>query len=341
MDASTSTIAVAKQNGRIVWPESPSLKQYFSLPDSIMYYMAMNPPSPEVYNKLIQSCKYFFERNPILVVKHMNEIDVDTKICAKEDCDGIGDKPCCIKIDLKKIKSKFWLTHELYMDCYTTQNFISMLLPKLFRCDINVLTIFHKDILYDEFKYLASFAKEVEVCNVKMLYTDGKTVMLEKILEVVLKIQYFNYRSNHLLSIAASDSIKNILKLQNLGNLNNFSLFYVPQVFNVDDLFNFIEKFKDTKMRFYFNNELTQEYKNQLDGLTDRVIESNFSKCLIIYHGQDNEKLNALGNDYFTDEEMDDNDGFPDYEFMEFNNIHGEDEYSEDEMDHSEVEEDV
>uniref|UniRef100_A0AC34FM67 Uncharacterized protein n=1 Tax=Panagrolaimus sp. ES5 TaxID=591445 RepID=A0AC34FM67_9BILA len=65
-------------NGKIVWSGGPSLKQYFNLPESVMYYIAMNPSTPEVYLKLIQSCKYFFEKNPILVVADIYD---DTTFC--------------------------------------------------------------------------------------------------------------------------------------------------------------------------------------------------------------------------------------------------------------------
>uniref|UniRef100_A0AC34FGX2 Uncharacterized protein n=1 Tax=Panagrolaimus sp. ES5 TaxID=591445 RepID=A0AC34FGX2_9BILA len=46
----------------------PHGRREWSLPDSIMYYMAMNPKSAEVYQKLVKSCKYFYIKNPIVVV---------------------------------------------------------------------------------------------------------------------------------------------------------------------------------------------------------------------------------------------------------------------------------
>uniref|UniRef100_A0AC34FN25 Uncharacterized protein n=1 Tax=Panagrolaimus sp. ES5 TaxID=591445 RepID=A0AC34FN25_9BILA len=45
--------------------------QEFSLPDSIMHYMAMNPKNAKIYQKLIRSCKYFFVKNQILVISSL------------------------------------------------------------------------------------------------------------------------------------------------------------------------------------------------------------------------------------------------------------------------------
>uniref|UniRef100_A0A914P863 Uncharacterized protein n=1 Tax=Panagrolaimus davidi TaxID=227884 RepID=A0A914P863_9BILA len=159
-----------------------------------MYYMAMNPSNSKFNHKLIQSCKYFFERNPILVVRKMEEIS----ICSNEDCTAYSydDAPCCVKIDIKKIKSKFWLTQKLMadylrMDESPNITFTSLLCPKLFRCEIDDLRICDKIVLFEDFKYLASFATYVTLSNVKMIHRNGKVVMLEKILEAITNIEKF------------------------------------------------------------------------------------------------------------------------------------------------------
>uniref|UniRef100_A0AC34FLZ3 Uncharacterized protein n=1 Tax=Panagrolaimus sp. ES5 TaxID=591445 RepID=A0AC34FLZ3_9BILA len=192
MDASSSSPDNAKPkliNGKIVWSGGPSMRQHFALPESIMYYMAMNPSSAEVYKKLIQTSKYFFEKNPILVAEDICNIYGVTEICSNIECRGFG--VCCVKIDLKKISSKFWFTNGLYLHDNDTQYSFSMLCSKIYRCENSILTLYNQHLMYDEFKFLASSATNVTLGNVKITNNDGSTVMLEKILEAVPKIENF------------------------------------------------------------------------------------------------------------------------------------------------------
>uniref|UniRef100_A0AC34FVH5 Uncharacterized protein n=1 Tax=Panagrolaimus sp. ES5 TaxID=591445 RepID=A0AC34FVH5_9BILA len=49
--------------------------QEWSLPESIIHYMAMNPKKADVYEKLIESCKYFFVQNPIIVAERFAYVE--------------------------------------------------------------------------------------------------------------------------------------------------------------------------------------------------------------------------------------------------------------------------
>uniref|UniRef100_A0AC34G5D1 DUF38 domain-containing protein n=1 Tax=Panagrolaimus sp. ES5 TaxID=591445 RepID=A0AC34G5D1_9BILA len=300
------TTSVAKQNGRIAWPEASSLKQYFSLPYSIMYYMAMNPSTPEVYNKLIQSCKYFFERNPILVVERIDE----KKICAKKECNAIyGNEPCCVGYDITKITCKFWLTDRLLFGRARRKelNYTSLLRPKVFRCEIKKLEIWDNNVLYDDFKCLASFARIVELLRLKLIHCDGKIVMLEKILELIPNIEEFQYHFDDDYSVITNATVKNILQLENLGNLKSFCLYRIPQVFNIVDLSLFIKRHKDTEIFLHFAGNIIEEHKAQLDALIGTIIDSDVSDCLIHYDGQDGEKLKIMESRfYYRDDELDD-----------------------------------
>uniref|UniRef100_A0AC34FLJ4 Uncharacterized protein n=1 Tax=Panagrolaimus sp. ES5 TaxID=591445 RepID=A0AC34FLJ4_9BILA len=167
-------------NGKIVWSSGPSMRQYFALPESIMYYMAMNPSSAEVYKKLIQSCKYFFEKNPILVAA---DIYGETTICSKKECDGYDDEGrCCVKIDLEKFSTKFWFTHAFYLDNTDKPNFTSMLCPKIYRCEAKILSLTDQNLMYDELQFLGSSVEHIGLRFCQITNADGSTVMLGEIL---------------------------------------------------------------------------------------------------------------------------------------------------------------
>ena len=147
MDASNSSLvtkSVIREKPK--WPGSAAAKQHFSLPDSIIYYIAMNPSTPEVYNKLVQTCKYFFEKQPIIVAAKL--IDGKT-ICSKKKCDA--DQKCCVKIDINKSSSKLWLTDEVYLNVGCSYDFTSLLCQKLFRCGIHYLILEGKDVTLGDF----------------------------------------------------------------------------------------------------------------------------------------------------------------------------------------------
>uniref|UniRef100_A0AC34FWQ4 Uncharacterized protein n=1 Tax=Panagrolaimus sp. ES5 TaxID=591445 RepID=A0AC34FWQ4_9BILA len=68
LKADNSMNSVSSQKFYFTGPYS---LQEWSLPDSFMYYIAMNPKSAEVYQKLVKSCKFFYIKNPILVVPRL------------------------------------------------------------------------------------------------------------------------------------------------------------------------------------------------------------------------------------------------------------------------------
>uniref|UniRef100_A0A914PD70 Uncharacterized protein n=1 Tax=Panagrolaimus davidi TaxID=227884 RepID=A0A914PD70_9BILA len=86
----------------------------------------------------------------------------------------------------------------------------------------------------------------------------------------------------------------NILKLQNLKNLELFTFHDIPESLNIRDLSVFIKKYKDVEIEVSFNENIFNNYKNQLDALIDEIIESEVPGHLIIYGGQDEKKLEIM-----------------------------------------------
>ena len=80
--------------------------QRFSLPSWIIYYMAKNPTTPDVYEKLVRSCKYWYPKNPVIVVD---------SIIFREDGFSIEKSEEGIRfgfLSLTQISCKFWI-HSL------------------------------------------------------------------------------------------------------------------------------------------------------------------------------------------------------------------------------------
>uniref|UniRef100_A0A914P459 Uncharacterized protein n=1 Tax=Panagrolaimus davidi TaxID=227884 RepID=A0A914P459_9BILA len=279
--------------GKISWPKSSSIRQYFSLPSNIIYYISKNPSSSEVYNKMIQCCKYFFERNPIIVVPNMEENTVclnDASECQK--C----KKECCIEIDLKKLACKIWFTNQLVIWDPNIAEIPPLFLSKIYRTEIQHLEIHEKFVKYDNFKFLAFTAKDVYLNNVKMVYENGKDVPLEKILEEIPEVEQFYYYFGENSSKISVKTLMNIIKLKNLGNLETFRFYNIFETLNVKDLLIFIKSLKNTKIKLHFHRLISLEYRQQLGGLVDKLIETRQSNCLLKFCWQNNQKFKTLEN---------------------------------------------
>uniref|UniRef100_A0A914PVB1 Uncharacterized protein n=1 Tax=Panagrolaimus davidi TaxID=227884 RepID=A0A914PVB1_9BILA len=159
-------------------------QQSFSLPvDSIIYYILMNPTSPEAYQKLIQSCKYFFINNPILVT--LNFI-----FNSKNGCHTlINETP----FSLNNVGSKFWIVDSITVgnnDSYKACS-LSTIISKIYQCDAKKVTFWNQNtrILYKDFIFVSSKCKELHLLNAAIMYEDDSIVTLEKIVEALPKLK--------------------------------------------------------------------------------------------------------------------------------------------------------
>uniref|UniRef100_A0AC35GQL6 Uncharacterized protein n=1 Tax=Panagrolaimus sp. PS1159 TaxID=55785 RepID=A0AC35GQL6_9BILA len=262
--------------GRIPWPDGPPYEQYFSLPDSIIYYMTMNPSTPKCSLKIIQSCKYFFEKNSILVVKDMEE----TSICINENC----SKLCCETYFVKRTASKFWLTKKLFLLSVEPSFIPKYLRPKIYQSQIKKLGIHDTKVNFNDFLFFASTVEILYLTYVEMTYNDGKNVMIEKILEAVPQIQEFLFFSIDGVSVITESTLKHISKLQNLSNFKKLTLIEITEALNLEDLCTFSKARKDIKFEIYYlTNQISQEYKDQLDEIIAAEKQAENSNLHIKY----------------------------------------------------------
>uniref|UniRef100_A0AC35GNN6 Uncharacterized protein n=1 Tax=Panagrolaimus sp. PS1159 TaxID=55785 RepID=A0AC35GNN6_9BILA len=301
MDVSTSIASM--KHVKISWPEKPSKKQNWLLPDSMIFYIAKNPSSSKVYQKLIQSCKYFFEKNPVLIVTKLESCEekdgINTIMCPNEYCECINNaKKCCIKFDLKKLKlsSKIWVTHELYV-VFGVKNYTSLLCIKLFRCEADHVYLNEKTVKYDDFKLFTSTAKSIILSKNLITYKDGSIVMFDKILECLPKVEMLEFTFDDEVSIVNASTMEII---PNLPSLEEVGLHEIPETLNIGAVNTFIKKYKKAKFQLFYNKNISLEFKNQLESHIVKIIKSNVRNCLIKYDGQDREKFRIMIHRFFN-----------------------------------------
>uniref|UniRef100_A0AC34FMM8 DUF38 domain-containing protein n=1 Tax=Panagrolaimus sp. ES5 TaxID=591445 RepID=A0AC34FMM8_9BILA len=295
--ASTSSASSTPKNihGKVIWPESPSIKQEFAFPDSIIYYLLKNTSYPNIYLKLTQSCKYFFEQNQVVVAARIHEDKTETIMCLndKEICQE-KEEECCLDADIPEIKCKIWLTDELKLSYNNISKCTSLLLPKLYQCECAELVLCCNIATFDDFKKLAAAFKKFVIFDLKITNSDGSIVMLDSILEACSNVESFDYWFVRGTDAATASTLMDMSKLQNLKNLKHLELNDIPEIFDVEDIFSFAKTHINATMMFDFHWSISEEYKTQLDSVIDRIIELPNLRCCISYEGQNEEKLEIL-----------------------------------------------
>uniref|UniRef100_A0AC34FL45 Uncharacterized protein n=1 Tax=Panagrolaimus sp. ES5 TaxID=591445 RepID=A0AC34FL45_9BILA len=118
--------------------------------------------------------------------------------------------------------------------------------------------------------------------------------MLDKIIESIPNIEEFNYTFGENLSMVTKSTVKNIANLKNLQHLSNLLLWNIPETLNLEDLSLFIKNRINTKFLLTFCDNISEQYKDQLNALIDTIIKSKFSSRQICYAGQNREKEHIM-----------------------------------------------
>uniref|UniRef100_A0A914Y263 Uncharacterized protein n=1 Tax=Panagrolaimus superbus TaxID=310955 RepID=A0A914Y263_9BILA len=137
-----------------------------------MHYIARNPKNAKVYQKLVQSCKYFFIKNPILVYE------------------GISFDICWYDINenwlmMNQTSCKLWITHYLQITPRNHEDIphASSLIPKIYQFDLFDLNLSILTISYNVFMSLCSSVKTLSLNRATVKNDDGTVVSFEKIIE--------------------------------------------------------------------------------------------------------------------------------------------------------------
>uniref|UniRef100_A0AC35GVB1 Uncharacterized protein n=1 Tax=Panagrolaimus sp. PS1159 TaxID=55785 RepID=A0AC35GVB1_9BILA len=138
--------------------------QKFSMPDSFVFYMAKNPTTWKLYQKMVKTCQYFFVKNPILVIdKQLNHYGSQWTIAQTP-------------YNMNQTTSKLWIALALtvspkYSITAETkdQHILTSIVPKLYR-----------------------FQKIVEIASKATRIHISHSTITSKTMEELLKIPHFS-----------------------------------------------------------------------------------------------------------------------------------------------------
>uniref|UniRef100_A0AC34GUU0 Uncharacterized protein n=1 Tax=Panagrolaimus sp. ES5 TaxID=591445 RepID=A0AC34GUU0_9BILA len=243
-----------------------SRRQIFSLPNSIIYYIAKNPSSP----------KYGW------------------KTCSGKSC---SSRNSAKKIIFNKVDFKIWITDTVRIEPpkQTDNNIISSIISKIHRCEVKSFNIQNAEIYFDQLVYLTTNAECLSIYTTTILSRNGDKISLPNIIEFLPKIDnVFFYDAT--VFIITSNTVKELIKLPQFSKIWLFQLYNIPDSFDIDTFYDYIKKKKNTHFYLKFNETISEEYKNRLNIVIDELIKAQrgFLIPYITFPGLDEIKRKQL-----------------------------------------------
>ena len=196
--------------------------------------MAKNPPSPEVYNKLIRCCKYFWFKNSIITLNCLYLFD-DDKFWRTRKINGFPG----VKLQIKNLNQKLWIYKKLLIDNEHDPYLASSLIPKIYQCDLFHLDLSDQILTFNEFKIFTSSGSLKWLCLFETFVKtdDGPMVPIEKLIELfpsLLKFEYFNVPVEEGgLQTITSETAANLVAIPHFPKIKRFTMYEIPESFEI------------------------------------------------------------------------------------------------------------
>uniref|UniRef100_A0A914QPN1 F-box domain-containing protein n=1 Tax=Panagrolaimus davidi TaxID=227884 RepID=A0A914QPN1_9BILA len=248
------TTNVWQLNSRSTFVSSRS-SQSFSLPNSIMYYILKNPTTTKLYQKMIQTCKYFFIKNPIIVSSKFPYSHSLDKWC-------IGKT----RFDFSQLICKYWITENY--------NFASVL-PKIYKCDAKKMCICDQIISFNDLSVFTKTAEDIYFITVTVKDSDDSIVPFEKMFEAFIHVKKFRFYSASIRPKITSKTFKELLKIPQFSKLQLLHLDNIPDTFDIEAFYVYMKKNKTTKFNLKFDKSISAPYKNRLEEIIDEILSKN------------------------------------------------------------------
>ena len=213
--------------------------QRFSLPAALVFYMAKNPPSPEVYHKLIKCCKYFWLKNPVITLERLCLHDHDT-YWRTDKTNGFQERR---KFKIENMNGRLWFRRILIIDNEQDQFLASSLIPRIYRWDLTHLTLTFQTLTFNEFQKFTSSGslKCLDLKKTIVKNDDGTVVPIQKLVELLPKLQrlyYDNFPKDEggLQTITSETAVK-LVAIPHFPKLKIFEFKGVPESFDIEAFF--------------------------------------------------------------------------------------------------------
>uniref|UniRef100_A0A914QYT9 Uncharacterized protein n=1 Tax=Panagrolaimus davidi TaxID=227884 RepID=A0A914QYT9_9BILA len=263
---------------------STCFPQSFSLPNSIMYYISKNPTTTKLYQNLIQTCKYFFIKNPIIVSPNFPNPysrDSDKLVIGKTG------------FYFSKLICKFWITENFYF---------TSILAKLYKCDAKIVTLQNKVISFNELSMFTKTAEDISLNEITVNDSDDSIVPFEIILEIFVNVKKFRFFAYSSIPNFTSKTFDEILTIPHFSKLQLFFLKNIPDTFDIETFYAYMKKNNTTKFNLIFDKSISAPYKNRLEEIIDELFSTkifNYKPPFIYFDSFDPGKKHRLFRQFF------------------------------------------
>uniref|UniRef100_A0A914QCR8 Uncharacterized protein n=1 Tax=Panagrolaimus davidi TaxID=227884 RepID=A0A914QCR8_9BILA len=263
-------------------------RQNFSMPDSVIFYVAKNPKTAELYLKMVKTCKYFFVKNPIIVIHRLRAF------CGKWE---VNEKP----LDLIKYNCKYWITDEIRASALdiVNRNIFSQVVPKLYRCDAKSLYLWSQVVSFNDLSLIISSAEEIYLENVIVKNADTSYVPLEVIVAIAIKAKEISVEEPKI----TPKTMKELTKLPNFSKFEYFSLSNLSEVFDIDVFYSYMKENSHTEFFLTFDEQISEGYMNRIETIIDEILETkqfNYKPPFLDSAGLDLQKYRTLRHIFYS-----------------------------------------
>uniref|UniRef100_A0AC34F2N6 Uncharacterized protein n=1 Tax=Panagrolaimus sp. ES5 TaxID=591445 RepID=A0AC34F2N6_9BILA len=159
-------------------------RQDWSLPDYLIYYVTKNPSSSKVWQNFTETCKYFYAKNPVIVIQELSFYEKKWSAAKYR----IYPYHALMYLDFTTLSCKFWVTDIFDMFFMKgDSNIVSLVLPHLYRVDARVVHLYKQTISYDEFLFLSSNVEAIYFEKTIIKIGNDTLVSLENLIKVLPK----------------------------------------------------------------------------------------------------------------------------------------------------------
>lgn len=160
-----------------------SKSQMFSIPDPIIHYINSNPSTPNVYQKLVTACKYFFIKNPVLII---DEIDISVNFSKIKLFNQKKEEE---NVNFSRIFIKLWITKKIRV-YQPDRKVASRIASKIWRCDVLEVKITNQKMSLKKFILYFSSAKICFIGPLTVYNSNRKRISFEKYITNLKNVEH-------------------------------------------------------------------------------------------------------------------------------------------------------
>uniref|UniRef100_A0A914QSZ2 Uncharacterized protein n=1 Tax=Panagrolaimus davidi TaxID=227884 RepID=A0A914QSZ2_9BILA len=270
MEAMDVSLAITNHRKTPVFVYESSKRQYFAFPKFMMDYIRKNPNSWKLWKKLIQSCKWFFDKNPIVVISCLHYCRINGfSTCLTAQCTAVHDR----RIKFTIAPFKLWITGLLEI-VSTKSGAAAKCSNRVYKCESMFLMF--QLLTVDEFEFLTHDLSHLELFGTRILDKSKKLVSFENILERLPQLESITYNFMEDGRDVTPDTVKKIAKMEYGSKLHRIYLPDIPPTFDFDAFSNFMLENKQISFELEFHDRsTTEEYMIKVKAFAEKLKTEN------------------------------------------------------------------